>query len=206
MNSYVASCCTCFRMASCASGISDSWPTGDVPPPCRFALSCSAWLQPRRPNKTRRAPTTQAIFGSVPSVLDRWWSSRGSPLPRCNFVLHLWSPPHETTLNITNTLRLSARSVASRLIAEQIPSSGFLRHSLHNIFSHQPASGCFVSSAVLRRITQVHSYATSPLHSICIGPASGAIAGGFLQVVVSKARKHATLAHPPCLIALPIQH
>ena len=28
-------------------------------------------------------------------MLDRWWSSRGSPLPRCNFVLHLWSPPHE---------------------------------------------------------------------------------------------------------------
>ena len=78
----------------------------------------------------------RAIFGSAPSVLDRWWSSRGSPLPRCNFVLHLWSPPHETTLNVTNTLRLSARSVASRLIAEQIPSSGFLRHSLHNIFSH----------------------------------------------------------------------
>jgi hypothetical protein len=114
MNSYVASGCTCFRMASCASGISASWPTGDVPISCLFAFSCSAWLQLRRPDKTRRAPTTRAIFGSAPSVLDRWWSSRGSLLPRCNFVLHLWSPPHETTLNVTNTLRLSARSVASR--------------------------------------------------------------------------------------------
>jgi len=63
-----------------------------------------------------------------------------------------------------------------------------------------------VSSAVLRRITQAHLYATSPLHSICIGPASAAITAGFLQVVVSKARKHAALVHSPCFIALPIQH
>ena len=179
MNSSVASCCTCFRMASCASGTSASWPIANVPPPCHFVFSCSARLQLHRPNKTRQAPATRAIFGSVPSVLDRWWSSRGSRLPRCNFVLHLWSPPHETTLNITNTLRSSARSVASRLIADQIPSSGFPRHSLHNIFSHLPASGRFVSSAVLRRITQAHLYATSPLHSICIGPASAAIAAGL---------------------------
>jgi len=44
----------------------------------------------------------------------------------------------------------------------------------------------------LRRITSTHLYVTPPLHSICMGPASAAIAGGSLQVVVSKARKHAT--------------
>ncbi|MFY9529172.1 MAG: hypothetical protein WAR24_09690 [Candidatus Acidiferrales bacterium] len=76
------------------------------------------------------------IFGSAPSVLDRWWSSKGSPLPRYNFVLHLWSPlPHETTLHSNKTLRASPRSVTLRLIAEPISSSGFLRHSLRNIFS-----------------------------------------------------------------------
>src|ERR1700730_2866956 len=39
----------------------------------------------------------------------------------------------------------------------------------------------------------MHLYAGPPLHSISIGPASAANAGGFLQVVESKARKHATL-------------
>jgi Putative transposase len=35
-----------------------------------------------------------------PKCADRWWSSRGSPLPRCNFVLHLGPGlPHETTLH-----------------------------------------------------------------------------------------------------------
>jgi hypothetical protein len=33
-----------------------------------------------------------------------------------------------------------------------------------------------------------------------------AIAGGFLQIVVSKAREHTVLVRMPCLLALPIQH
>jgi hypothetical protein len=37
----------------------------------------SAQLQRRRPNKTSRAPATRAIFGSAPSVPNRWWSLRG---------------------------------------------------------------------------------------------------------------------------------
>jgi hypothetical protein len=37
-------------------------------------------------------------------------------------------------------------------------------------------------------------------------PASAATAVGFLQVVVSKAREHTVLVHPPCLLAFPIQH
>ena len=87
-----------FRMASCASGTSAYWPTGDVPLSCLFAFSRSA--RRRQQSKTRHPPTTPVIFGSVPSVLDRWWSSRGSPLSRCNFALHLGSAlPHETTLH-----------------------------------------------------------------------------------------------------------
>src|SRR6202035_5778968 len=33
----------------------------------------------RKQIKTRQAPTTPLIFGSAPSVLDRWWSSRDPP-------------------------------------------------------------------------------------------------------------------------------
>jgi hypothetical protein len=49
------------------------------------------------------------------------------------------------------------------------------------------------SSAVLRRTVPTQLDAGPSLHSISIGPASAANAGGFLQVVESKARKHATL-------------
>src|ERR1700694_4449764 len=124
MHSYVASFCTCFRTASYASATSASWPTGAVPLSCLFAFRCSA--RHRKQSKTRQAPRTPLIFGSAPSVLDRWWSSKDSPLPRYNFVLHLWSPlPHETTLHSNKTLRASPRSVTLRLIAEPISSSFF---------------------------------------------------------------------------------
>ena len=188
MNSYVASCCICFRTASCASGISASWPTGNAPLSCLFAFSCSA--RHRRPSKTPQALRTLTIFGGAPSALDRWSSSRDSRLPKCNFVLHRCSRlPHERTLYFGKTLRASPRSVVLRLIAKQISSSGFLRHSLHNLFSQYPASGRTMLSAALRRTVPMHLYACPSLHSICIGPASAATAAGFLQVDVSKARR-----------------
>jgi hypothetical protein len=82
------------------------------------------------------------IFGSAPSVLDRWWSSRDSRPARSSFVLHLRSPPpHETTHHIKKALRASSRSVAVRLIAEQICSSGFFGASLRDIFSNNLRSG-----------------------------------------------------------------
>ena len=40
ISSYVASYCTSFRRASCASDISAFWPTAGVPSFCRFAPSC----------------------------------------------------------------------------------------------------------------------------------------------------------------------
>lgn len=46
---------------------------------------------------------------------------------------------------------------------------------------------------------------TSPFHSNSIGAASTAIAGGFLQVAVSKARKPICFVCASCIIALPIQ-
>ena len=48
-------------------------------------------------------------------------------------------------------------------------------------------------SAVLRRTVPAHLDAGPSLHSISIRPASAANAGGFLQVVESKAREYATL-------------
>src|SRR5258708_28197786 len=59
MNSSVAFCCTCFQLASCASGTSASWPIANVLPACHFVFSCSARLRLRRPNKTSQAPESQ---------------------------------------------------------------------------------------------------------------------------------------------------
>ena len=107
---------------------------------CLFAFRCSA--RHRKQRKTPQAPRTPLIFGSAPSVLDRWWSSRDSRLPKCNFVLHRWSPlPHETTLSINKILRASPRPVVVRLITEQICSFGFRSGSLCDIFSKKTLSG-----------------------------------------------------------------
>jgi hypothetical protein len=130
-------------------------------------------------------------------VLDRCWSSRGSRLPRCSFDLHPWSPlPHETTLHIKKTLRASPRSVALRLITGQICSSGFLRGSLCNTFSHKPGSGRTVSSVVLRCTVPAHLDANPSLHSISIGPVSAARAASFKSLY--RKRAGATRSrHPP---------
>src|SRR6266403_320423 len=103
MSSCAASCCTCSRKVSCASATSASWPTANGPLPCHFPSNCSAGH--RKPSN-RPPPPVRAIFGLAPSVVGRWRSSRGSPLSRCNFVLHLRAAsPHETTLHSKKTLR-----------------------------------------------------------------------------------------------------
>src|SRR6267378_2100834 len=124
MNSCAASCCTCSPKASCASATSVFWPTGDAPPCCRFVFNCSAQHSNRRPTKTPVARTTS---GAAPCVVDRWWSSKGSPSQKSNFALHHWSPlPHETTLSSSNLSHVLACSVPLRLAAEQIYSSNLL--------------------------------------------------------------------------------
>src|SRR5712664_4966615 len=155
MNSSVASCCTCFPMASCASGTSASWPTGGVQLSCLFAFSCFA--RRRRQSKTRHAPRTPVIFGSAPSVLDRWWSSRGSPLPRCNFVLHPGAAlPHETTLHSKKTCVLRHDPSLFALS----PNKSLLPASSHTLFatffrnSSLPRASChLLCSAALSRRT-----------------------------------------------------
>ena len=167
MNSYGASCCTCFRTASCATGISASWPTGNVPLSCRFAFSCST--RHRRRSKTRQASRTLTIFGAAPSVLGRWSSSRDSRLPRCNFVLHLWSRlAHERTLRITKTLRASTRLVALCFVAEQISFSCFTKLFVRDYFALLPAPTHALLSSTLRCTASTHLNAAPSLHSIPI--------------------------------------
>src|SRR5712664_299267 len=163
MNSCVASCCTYFRTASCASDTSASWPTGDVQLSCLFAFSRSA--RRRRQSKTGHAPRTPVIFGSAPSVLNRWWSSRGSPLPRCNFVLHPGAAlPHETTLHSKKTCVLRHDPSLFALS----PNKSLLPASSHTLFatffrnSQFPSASChLLCSAKQPRCTS-----TPALHSI----------------------------------------
>ena len=192
MNSYVVSCCTCFPTASYASATSASWPTAAVPLSCLFVFRCSA--RHRKQSQTRQAPRTPLIFGSAPSVLDRWWSSRDSRLPRCNFVLHRWSPlPHETTLFTNKILRASPRSVVVRLIAEQICSSRFLSGSLCHLCSQKLRSERAERSTVLRSTVPAPPDANPSLQSMCIGPASAARAASFKRLNRTRAEHRACL-------------
>jgi hypothetical protein len=70
MSSCAASCCNCSPKVSCASGISASWPTANVLPPCQFAFTCSAQHQNHKPSKIFPAPA-RAIFGCAPSAVGR---------------------------------------------------------------------------------------------------------------------------------------
>jgi hypothetical protein len=102
---------------SCASAILVSWPIGDVPLSCRYAFTCLA----RHKNRWRiKLPLARSVSGVAPSVVDRWWSSKGLPPQKSNFVLHRCSLlSHETLLPNPNPSRLSACSVSLRLNAEQ---------------------------------------------------------------------------------------
>ena len=57
--------------ASCASVTSVSWPTAGVPRSYRFAFTCSARNNSRKPDKTSLPPKTRPISGTAPSVLAR---------------------------------------------------------------------------------------------------------------------------------------
>jgi hypothetical protein len=143
MNSCAGSCCTCFLKISYAFGTSASSPTGGAPLSCHFAFACSAQRKNRKPNQTSHPAVTHMTFGAAPSVVDRWWLSKGSPLPNSDFVLHHWSPlRHETTLASSNPSRALVCSVPLRLASEQISSSHLLSRCLR-ILSLYSAPGVF---------------------------------------------------------------
>ena len=117
--------------------ISVFWQTGGGPLACLFAFSCS--VRHRRPSKMPQAPRAATIFGSAPSVQDRWWSSRDSGLSSYNFVLHLCSPlPHETTLHIQKTSRASPRWFALSLNKPLLPAFSVDRFATFSRTSHLP--------------------------------------------------------------------
>src|SRR6266478_4171193 len=167
MNSCVASSCTCSPKVSYVFATSVSWPIGDVPLCSRFAFSCSARYKNPQPIRTSPPPMTRTTFGAAPSVVDRWWSSKGSPLQKSNFVLNRCSLPHETTLSNSNTSRVSACSLPLRLAAEQISSFSF-RSALSGLLFRSSQSPLL--SAVLYRTASATLHTAVSPHSISIGP------------------------------------
>jgi hypothetical protein len=115
-------CYTCFPEASFASATSASSLTGDEPIFCRFVVSYWAAQRNRKMSKTSHSPTTHPVSGSVPTVADRWSSSRPSrPLRSCSVLRPPSSPvPHETNFQKPeNSTRVSARSALLRLASQQ---------------------------------------------------------------------------------------
>src|SRR5713226_9414478 len=175
MNSCVASSCTCSPKVSYAFAILVSWPIGDVPLSCRYAFTCLA----RHNNRRRiKMPLARTVSGVVPSVVDRWWSSKGLRLRKSNFVLlHCSLLPHETLLSNPNPSRLSACSVSLRLNAEQNSIRNFLGPSSTILSCPSPFPA---PSAVLYRTVSATLHTAVSPHSISIGPASAATTSGFL--------------------------
>ncbi len=176
MNSCAASSCTCSPKGSYAFAILVSWPIGDVPLSCHYAFTCLARHNNRRQIKM---PLTRTVFGVVPSVVDRWWSSKGLRLHRSNFGLHRCSLlPHETPLSNPHPARLSACSVSLRLNAEQ----NSIRNSLgpSSTMLSCPKVRFPASPAVLYRTVSTTLHTVVSSHSISIGPASAATTSGFL--------------------------
>jgi hypothetical protein len=71
MSSCVASYCTSFQKASCASVTSAFWPTANAPHSYRFAFSFWNRHNNRKPNNTVPAPKTSPILGAALSAVDR---------------------------------------------------------------------------------------------------------------------------------------
>src|SRR5580704_7681871 len=116
MSSCAVSCCTCFPKALSAFATLASSLTGDELLSCPSAFNYSEHYSHRRPNQQPPLPRNRAHFGSVPSVAERWWSSRDLPLPRSNSALHPLSTksPHDTTIPISLTWCLSPPTVVVR--------------------------------------------------------------------------------------------
>ena len=198
MSSCAASYCTCSRKVSCAFGTSASSPTGSVLFSCPFAFSCSARHRNRRRSKRPQPPMARSIFGSALGVVDRWWLSRYSLPPRSSSALHRPGSRvhHETTLHSTKTLHALAPSTSLRLVAERTSPPQLGMCSTPRDLPFRSASQRPAPSSAVGRTAPSHHDTTSPLNSKRIRPAPAATAGGFLQVVVSKAREHTLLPFP----------
>ena len=128
-----------------------------------------------------KTPLPRTISGAVPSVVDRWWSSKGSRLQKSNFVLcHRCSLlPHETRLSKLDSSRASRRAPSLCVLTQnKSPFSNSprrcLRHTLFPLVRSRRLLPCSTA-----RPPQ-HSTPLVSSHSISIGPASAATTGGFL--------------------------
>src|ERR1017187_5838847 len=192
MNSCAASCCTCSPKVSCASVTSASWPIAGVPQPCHSVFNCSVQRHNHKPH-SRPLPPAQTIFGFAPSAVGLWRPSSDLLLPRSSFVLHL-SPsrwPHETTINITQSLRVSARAISVCVAVLQTSTSRLLQPSFHGRLPLYPTQRHRALPSALNRTPSAPPNTTAPLHSIPIAPASAARAASFKSLY----RKR---ANPPC--------
>jgi hypothetical protein len=131
MSSCVVFCCIYFPKVSCASETSASWPIEGVPRRCHFAFSCSA--RQHKPRQ-RYPPQVRAMLGFAPNVAGRCWSSNGLQLRSSSSVLHRpgMPSPHETSIDISNLLRASARYLSLCLPVRAIP----LLHSPRSSLPH----------------------------------------------------------------------
>ena len=96
-------------IADSENATSASWPTANVPPPCHFAFSCSAW---RHEPRQRYPPPVRAMLGFAPNVVGRCWLSKGLQLRRSNSVLRQVGTrsPHESAQHRARARILPARA------------------------------------------------------------------------------------------------
>ena len=86
--------------------------------PLYFHLLGTAQPSPAGPDVSSLTSMTSA---AAPTVVGLWWSSRDSPLPKSNFVLHHRLPPqHETTRSTSHLGSLATFSLPLRLASRQI--------------------------------------------------------------------------------------
>src|SRR4029077_19738293 len=116
--------------------------------------------------------------------------------PKSSSVLHLFQsrPPHETTIDTTNILGVSALSVPVRLLGQYTSPSRFSRSSIASKLATLTTVLLPMSSVVSPRAHPAHLHTAPPIHSIPIGPASAATTRGFVQTALSQARRSITLA------------
>src|SRR5271157_5441728 len=131
MSSCAASCCTCFRVASCASVTSASWPTGNALRSCHYASACCRVQQKTYSQPHRLLPIVRTLphSGTARFAAGPCTSSRGSPRLNCFcFARHpiLDYVRHETTSTSSTCPLAAAYTQSLCLVWLRLPSSSSL--------------------------------------------------------------------------------
>src|SRR5271157_4902785 len=131
MSSCAASCFTCFRVASCASVTSASWPTGNALRSCHYASAYSRVQQKTYSQPHRLLPIVRTLphSGTARFAAGPCTSSRGSPRLNCFcFARHpiLDYVRHETTSTSSTCPLAAAYTQSLCLVWLRLPSSSSL--------------------------------------------------------------------------------